>query len=190
MAIIDDEKKYIFIHVPKVAGISICRTLGHEPNNHSRLQVLQLSDAQRDYFKFMFVRNPYERLVVAYEYFLHNGRGAKCDKRMGAIVRQFSGFKPFVATLEVNLERYCKICSHFRPQEWWYDDSMDVVERYENLQDGFDSVCENRGITKRALLVENYTNTRPYAEYYDEKTRAIAANIYAADIKRYRYSFG
>ena len=67
-----DEKKCIFFHIPKTAGISLVKALfgdldwGHRDVNY----YINVFDKKRfnDYFKFTFVRNPYDRLFSAYSF--------------------------------------------------------------------------------------------------------------------------
>ena len=79
-----DKYKCIFIHVPKVAGTSIERSIFE--TNKWLIGHVKASDYIRidknkfeSYFSFGFVRNPYDRVVSAYHY-LKNGGGNENDE--------------------------------------------------------------------------------------------------------------
>ena len=75
--IIDHESKFIFVAVAKTACTSIHRsfeiTQDPEPNiYHMHLKdIIKTNPEAKGYFKFGFVRNPYDRLVSAYHDFKH-----------------------------------------------------------------------------------------------------------------------
>ena len=72
--IIDDEHKYIFIHIPKVAGESIKNKLGGAqlPHHLPAKGIQQQFPAKwNSYYKFSFVRNPWSWLVSLYHFKIH-----------------------------------------------------------------------------------------------------------------------
>jgi len=69
--IIDDEHKYIFIHIPKVAGESIKNKLGGAqlPHHLPAKGIQQQFPAKwNSYYKFSFVRNP----LIIYQQRVYN----------------------------------------------------------------------------------------------------------------------
>ncbi|MFO8053169.1 MAG: sulfotransferase family 2 domain-containing protein [Candidatus Omnitrophota bacterium] len=81
--------KFIFLHIPKTAGSSVAATLKRNLNKndlllcpHTKAVRLKLTakDKWKDYFKFTFVRNPWDRMVSAY-FFLRNFRNRKIGKK-------------------------------------------------------------------------------------------------------------
>ena len=76
--IINDEHKYIFIHVPKVAGESIKNKLGGAQTPHhlpAKGIQEQFPTKWDSYYKFSFVRNPWSWLVSLYHFKLHIDSG-------------------------------------------------------------------------------------------------------------------
>ncbi|WP_417698442.1 sulfotransferase family 2 domain-containing protein, partial [Psychromonas sp.] len=64
--------KCIFIHIPKTAGTSILMTLIGKDSlkDHSNYYDFKRINSVKfkKYYKFCFVRNPYDRAVSLYEY--------------------------------------------------------------------------------------------------------------------------
>ena len=62
-----DRYRCIFVHIPKAAGMSVCRSLfGNLAGGHATLADYQIIFARAEferYFKFTFVRNPWDRFV-------------------------------------------------------------------------------------------------------------------------------
>ena len=67
---ISDEYKALFTHIDKTGGSSITCMLnngGKEETNHKhKPMVNMINSSNKDYFKFAFVRNPYERILSKY----------------------------------------------------------------------------------------------------------------------------
>ena len=83
---ISHKKKFIFIHIPKTAGMTIVNTLepyrdeeqskiGHW-NQSSYANILSINE----YYQFSFVRNPWDRLCSAF-FFLQRGGINKSDQK-------------------------------------------------------------------------------------------------------------
>lgn len=70
-----DHYRYLFIHITKTAGTSVAISLfGELPYHYTAVQyrVIYGRKTFNRYFKFAFVRNPWDRLYSAYS-FLKNG---------------------------------------------------------------------------------------------------------------------
>ena len=65
----------VFIHIPKAAGTSLTRTLFDSPSRHLHYTEYQRTNPRKfqQYFKFTFVRNPYDRLFSAYTFLKKGG---------------------------------------------------------------------------------------------------------------------
>ena len=197
------EFKCVFIHIPKTGGISIADKLGipKEKQGHKSLKGFQ--SYKDDYFKFCFVRNPWDRFISCYFYFKKYGRKLGSDISSGKIINKFNDFDDFVNSFnkirgisEPNfMDRFKSKTkefnsSHFYNQMYWIDKKIDFIGRFENLQSDFNIVCDKIGIENKNLSWENKSKHKHYTEYYNDRTRKIVGKIYKKDIIYFGYKFG
>ena len=189
---ISHEHKCIFVHIPKTAGVSIYKIFGtkRRQQNHDTLEKYnRYQDPRRkNYFKFCFVRNPWDRFLSTYFYLKKGGRGGKGDVRDAKILNQFENFKEFVGNFDKIKNDLAD--RHFYEQFFWMDDRLDYIGKVENLQNDFNFICDKIGIERHKLPHKNPTKHKHYTEYYDDETREIVAKKYAKDIEYFKYEFG
>ena len=188
--------KFIFIHIPKTGGTSIEKVLSrYQTNNESRVHIplgYYDNSLYRDYYKFVFVRNPWEKLVSQYFFTqkLKEKRGLPpYNKSFKEFILEITGWsKEFV-----NLKNYKPWKSPWQ-LPWIYDNSnnvaIDFIGRFENLQQDFDHITSELNIPKKKLPRKNKSKHKHYTEYYDDETRQIVAEKYAKDIEYFGYEFG
>ncbi len=160
------------------------------------------------FFKFAFVRNPWDRLVSSYHYL---GFDAKCS------------FAEFVQKRSKNPDKRT-YGLHFISQSDFLEDEngevcVDFVGRFESISADFLTVAEqlnlqsvdlphrnqgNRRDSDPSLLTGlkyllkmqryqfvKFKNTkRHYTDYYDQKTRSVVGKLFEKDIENFGYSFG
>ena len=201
-------KKFVFVHIFKTAGTSITdsfarfcyRPESFRPSNwmaflstnwrkiHSipikkHATALQIRAALDDeifdsFFKFSFVRNPWDWQVSLYHYILDRpqNRGHEETKKMGS-------FRSFVFSRE-------KLT--FTQTGCLVDESgnllVDFVGKFENLDQDFQSICHKVGISASLPHINKSKRTN-YQDYYDAETRDLTARLYAEDIERFGYTF-
>jgi hypothetical protein len=188
-----DQHKCIFIHIPKAAGTSIARTLFGQGSRHVPWFEYQKANQRKfaRYFKFTFVRNPWDRLVSSY-LFLRNGGLSDADAKWAAEnLNGYSDFGQFVRgwVTEENVWTWV----HFKPQHHFICDSggrvrVDFVGRFESIEDDF-AYISARMNCPRQLAKVNVGDRRHYTSYYDDETREIVRRAYARDIHLFEYSF-
>lgn len=193
-----DERKCIFVHITKCAGISVGMSLfGNLGGGHLRVTHYQLIFSKRefeDYFKFTFVRNPWDRLVSAFQ-FLKKGGTNKVDRAWSqANLTSFPDFHSFV-TNWVN-RKNVNSWKHFVPQYKFVCDpgsqtpKVDFVGRFECLHEDFAHVQKELGIhTSLQHLNQTEGSKKDYREYYTDKTRNIVADVYQEDVRIFGYDF-
>jgi len=204
---INHDKKYIFLHLPKTAGSSIKKVLlkGEEGKNtehtvgHPHLWEYKNNlggNGLGNYFKFAITRNPFDRLVSSFFYISADSQWIPDIRMRKQFNLENSSFSFFVKnTLKLILKDPSLRPRHFKPQaDFFYGDQtncpLDLVGKFENLQEDFNTVCDRIGIPKQKLPHENKSKHKHYTEYYDDETRQIVAERYAKDIEHFGYRFG
>lgn len=216
---ISHHDKCLFVHVPKCAGQSIelffLERIGLDWQRRAplllrhndepalgppRLAHLKASEyvalkwmtqAQFDgYFKFTFVRNPWDRVASFYRFL---GFDRLCS---------FSGF------VDRHLPRQLEKKGWFLcPQAEYLQNGdgallVDFVGRFENLAQDFATACERMGIDGAQLPhvndsrksrpgIKHWLRRRPlpYREMYDARTRARVGDLYRSDAEAFGYTF-
>ncbi|MGE0668952.1 MAG: sulfotransferase family protein [Sphingomonadales bacterium] len=188
-----DAHAAIFIHIPKSAGVSVKRSLGISGLGHEDYLTFRSASPRkcRDYFKFAFVRNPWDRLLSAYS-FLAAGGMPRFDTQLSArLMSGVTGFEHFVLD---RLERPdVRDVLHFRPQFSFISDEsgvprMDFVGRLETIDADFAHICERLGLAA-PLQRHNVSRHPDYRSAYTPEMHDVAARLYARDIELFGYSF-
>lgn len=208
--LVSESHRFIFVHVQKTAGTSITellRPLALQPpggrlnrlasdlglvhdwrrcqfRKHAPLKRAERvlpADLFSSFYKFAFVRNPWDRLVSWYEFVLQD-TGHKRHRR----VRRLPGFDEFVRS-ELGRPRRA---------QWWMLTGrdgrlgIDFAGRFERLEADVAAVCARLGIPSRTLPHVNRTRPRaPYQQYYTPALAALVRERWAPEIEAFGYSF-
>jgi len=206
--LISDAHRFVFVHVQKTAGTSmvenleayanpvirsksgsLLRALGL-PRNHRRYKFREhasIVDARRRmpgelfdaYFKFGFVRNPWDRLVSEY-----NAALKKRKHRRHRRIARLGGFEAFI--------RHEIARGKFFQTRLLCDENgaiaVDFVGRFERLERDYGEVCRRLGI-EAPLAVRNAFDHCHYREYYTKRTRQLVEHAWARDIELFEYEF-
>lgn len=188
-----DERKCIFIHIPKTAGTSVTRALFGSESRHVPWNQYYETNCRKfsRYFKFTFVRNPWDRLLSAYT-FLKRGGMDPADAAWAKLhLSEFTTFEQFVHEW-VN-EENIRSWVHFVPQHHWVCDmsfrcTMDFVGRMENIDRDFRFISDKLGVSAE-LACTNRTRSDHYSRHYTGDMRDRVAQVYSDDIRLFDYSF-
>ena len=188
------QHKAIFVHIPKAAGTSVGAALfGKCRRTHQSWDwYYHCCPSQFDqFFKFTFVRNPFDRLVSAFCYLQHGGQStSESDRRFQR--KHLSKYKTFADFVKHGLqEKAIQQWSHFVPQHRFIaskDDTImvDFVGRVENLDNDFSHVAKKLGIDAK-LMHTNKSKREDYPDYYDPTTQRLALEFYAKDFELLGY---
>jgi hypothetical protein len=207
--LISHSKRFIFVHVPKAAGMSVTHALGRFDDYLIRKKIWR-----------RLVRPltpPSLRQRVRRQF--HVGHLTAQDIR--AFVPDFDGLFRFAFVrnpwdLHVSLYQYVRR-TPVHPQHAFYKDKtfedylsvqaapaagrqahflcdgsgallVDFVGRFERLEDDFRSVCKKIGV-EAELPHLNRSRRDTYRSYYTAATRELVARIDRRDIELFDYSF-
>ena len=188
-----DSSRSIFIHVPKTGGTSIGEALyGYAAGHHTCAEFRDSNPNKFHlYFKFSFVRNPWDRLVSAY-FHLKSESGVPINVAwFRDNLSKYRDFEHFVheGLSSPNVSSWV----HFRPQVDFITDSVgkvlvDFVGHFEDIQIDFSHVAQRVGI-RNSLPWANKSCHEHYISYYSDDTREIVRQFYQKDVEVLGYDF-
>ncbi len=183
-----DRHQAIFIHIPKAAGTSVGEALfGPGKSTHHHWEFYRSYDARKfaNYYKFTFVRNPFDRLVSAYFYLQQTGkRTSRKDRQFRD--RHLSGYGSFKEFVCTGLNRpEIKCWGHFVPQSRFIasDDleiQVDFVGRVESMTQDFVTVATTLGLPTQ-IAHTNKSQRDHFSKYYDSESEGIVREHYRKD---------
>lgn len=189
-----DENRAIFIHLPKTAGTSISRQLGLPTSRHISADQYRVANSRKfdSYFKFAFVRNPYDRLVSSYAFLKRGGMNDDDAQFARQKVLPFESFEHFL------IEGFARDPAtrnwvHFRPQRFFICELsgrnlMDFTGRFEKISEDYAFVA-GRLNKPEELPVSNASERDDYRSAYSPATLEIARHYYAEDLTIFGYNF-
>ena len=196
--VISDRHRCIFVHIQKTGGASIEALLlrgdpaavasAPDGRRHAPARaIVPIAGGERwrAYFKFAFVRNPWDRLVSWY----HMCMQVSSPNAFARYVReQAPTFEDFVLRATSGMGARTTV----NQIDYVTDESgapiVDFVGRYETLRDDFARVCEKLGVAFDLPHVNRSAHGH-YRDYYSEATKAVVAERFARDIAHFGYRF-
>jgi len=139
------------------------------------------------YFRFAFVRNPWDRLVSCWLDKVVKLNHYQFSEEKLAKMQDFKNFVDHVAQIDI------QTCNdpHIRLQATMIDlNHVDFVGRFERFEADFLKVLDVLGIGEIEIPKKNASqNRKTYHEYYNEATKQKVAEIYKKDIQIFSYQF-
>jgi hypothetical protein len=193
----DDLLRAIFVHVPKTGGTSVRAGLYGTDTTHVPLSRFLAFDPDRHarYFKFAFVRNPWNRVHSAWRYLSAKvGNVSFPDGRWAT--EHLSGldtFERFVRALDDGRRRRTILrWVHFRPQVDWLripgrpGHGCDFIGRFESIDEDFRHVCARLGVERRLPFLRA-SKGGPERSPYTAALADRVGELYAADVATFGY---
>ncbi len=206
--LISDEKAFVFVHIEKTAGTSITsallpHSLGQPSGKWASLRRAfglprdyhgykfpmhgGLIEAEKKlppvlykrYYKFAFVRNPWDRLVSEYNAAIKKNRRRRHQK-----IKAMANFSEYV-DYEIRRD---KLQQHPLILNSSGEIGLDYTGRFENLVDDFNHVCETLDLEVRLEKLNAFQHV-DYQQYYDQATQDKVRHHWARDIELLGYDF-
>ncbi len=190
-----------FVHIPKNGGSTVTTAMRRKnllgqrlekgelvsSGNETITDILDHLGSEADtYFKFSFVRNPWDRFVSAYHY-------VRQRRPELTQVNCHSSFPAFVDAFNADPLPFLKI-RYFRPQ-WTYltDDegevALDKIGRFEQFDQDLYDILGKIGMRRSLIRHRKRTVRADYRDYYDAHRQDVIARVYDEDIELFDYSF-
>jgi hypothetical protein len=213
------KKQFLFIHVPKTAGNSIQNILRnysedniviqgkhqdgierfevtndkYEVTKHSTLKhYQQILDPPiyKKLFKFSTIRNPYERMI---SWYFSPHRGVREWVREDFInlvaavptLRDYIGLSS-ISSLEAIINKL-GLSINLKPPK--LDRDLDLLMRFESLEQDFKILCQKIDIPYEPLPIRNQSERQHYTHYFDGELKEIVANKFREEIEFGGYDF-
>jgi hypothetical protein len=133
----------------------------------------------QSFFKFAFVRNPFDRFV-SYCAFITRAQG-DFEQDPQRVMRHFIANPPHAHIL-------------FQQQHHFVTDERgellaDQIGRVEEMQQSYDEIARRIGIQTAQLERVNSSKRRDYREYYDDSLKGGVAALYSRDLELFGYDF-
>jgi hypothetical protein len=220
--LLSENKKFIFVHIPKNAGQSITSTLikycisdkekivtnligvrnyikvnsklkqylkfsfySHQFQDHEKAYRIKetLGSSYNSYFKFAFVRNPWDWIFSHYTYTLKNVR----HYRHKFVKDNFDNFNEYV-----EYECLHKRSKSYNQNNFIFDSSgaqiVDFIGKFENINNDFQAICDKLEIDEK-IPHFNQSNKVSYKQHYSERSKDLVRDLYLRDIELFDYKF-
>ena len=206
--LISDSHQFVFVHVRKAAGTSLRQILEQVslPKNnqlwykllsrngfavdyhkysfrkHSALieaEKSMPSEKYQSYFKFAFVRNPWDRLVSEFEYIKTQNTHSRHKKLSQMTFEDYITYQGQRAAAH----QFNVLCN----QQGQLD--LDYVGKFENLHESLKYISEKIKLDCTQIPHINKIKKQPFQNYYNKETEKKVAKIWAEDIEAFGYVF-
>lgn len=216
MSIVSDSHKFIYFSNGRCATGSIHGALRSLPkmksfdpakknksfwnkyNKHMPAKVMQkvIAPFKWNYFKFTFVRNPYDWVCSCYFFWVKMGRQPM--PKNGLMDMQC--FEEVVKYYSTEVGRRYDLTVPVRTQTSFIADIdgnllTDFIAKFENINEDWVTICDKIGVMDPPILsVQNSSKNkkRPYTDHYDRTPGAkdLVDEYWGIDVKNFGYEFG
>lgn len=143
-------------------------------------------DIYNPFYKFAFVRNPWDWQVSMYHFILQ-----ETSHIQHQVVKSMSSFEEYLEWVMETKNPFARGASKFQKDMVTDHEGnliVDFVGRFETLEQDFNYVCQLLNV-EAALPKLNRTSHRDYHSYYNATTRQIVEDYFKEDIQLFGYSF-
>jgi hypothetical protein len=175
-----DDWEQVGLFVEKTFPVPELAAIRHGHLTLRQVQPFLEPDDFNGFFKFGFVRNPFDRFVSFCSFMTR--KDGSFDRDPQGVMHHFLFVAPPWGRI------------HFQPQHIFFEDDhgrviADHIGRVEEMQSGFDAACRRIGIPSRPLDKVNASRRGDYRDYYTPELREAVAKLYARDLDLFGYQF-
>jgi len=211
MISVSNKYKAVFFHIPKTGGIYTefilsehydfdmpsvsCRGECNKPIEVNNMPINSdlITNLERDfpewksYYKFTFIRNPYDRAISSYEYIMQKYNDSRIPK---AIKEENVDFKSFYCNYKkYNLSSFINNHAFSSQYATLVNIKMDYYANFKNLNEEINIILQKIGVedyNKHSYLLEeniklNSTIKKDITSYYDNETLKIVNELFKED---------
>ena len=176
----EEDMEQVGLFVEKRFSLPQLSEIGHGHLSVNQVRPVLGEQVFNSYFKFAFVRNPFDRFISYCAFMSRDNGRFEADPQ---------AFMRFIIRDRARLQHLL-----FRPQFEMLCDAegrlaMDRIGRVENMQTDYESICARIGVQAQPLAQVNASRHRHFAEYYDDELREMVATVYARDLELFGYRF-
>lgn len=176
----DDDLEQVGLFVNKRFPFEELAAIKHGHITLEQIRPFLGEQAFAEYFKFAFVRNPFDRFV-SYCAFMTRADGAFLKNPQQVMRYILFQARPLQHVL-------------FQPQHTFVTDAegrllADRIGRVEDMQASYDAICERIGIPTASLGQVNTSRRGSYRDYYDQALIDGVADFYRRDLELFGYEF-
>ncbi len=210
------EYQAIFISIPKVASSSMLLFCSHLLkleipegsgvhqyfDNHPSLAREDLSaNKYANYWKFCFVRNPWDRLVSCYLNKIKDDpdytrktfiNGVHFTFHRYGLFEAGMSFADFVQAVVTIPDEEAD--SHFCSQHVFILDEkneylVDFIGKFEQIKTDLEVICDRLGVSNFELPHRKKSERQPYQDYYTPGLIELVAERYSRDLELFNYQY-
>jgi hypothetical protein len=175
-----EDLEQVKLYVDKSFPWPALAALGHGHVSLRQLRPVLPPDEFAGFFKFAFVRNPFDRFVSFCAFMTRETDVFQRDPR--AVMRHLLFVAPPVNHIV------------FQPQHQFVTDGAgelltDMIGRVEEMQQSYDEICARIHIPSAELGRANASRHEEYRGYYDQQLIDGVARLYGRDLELFGYDF-
>lgn len=183
-----DDRKFIFLSIPKTGSRSIqdylqnfgiCTKRGWTPNHNNYKQVMkELGKERQEYFKFAFFRNPWSLLISIF-FWNRYKHGLPLNKK--TVIEWLNAYRGGDSYVSYLFDEEGNI-------------ALDFIGKLENINKDLKIVCEKINIPVPEKIFhtgkQNITGRVHYTAYYDIPLKERVQDMFSKSLSVLKYKFG
>jgi hypothetical protein len=213
-------RKLVFVHIQKTGGDTVSRLMGEsipdifcfKAKHESAVKAAAELKCWNEYFKFAFVRNPWDRLVswysmirdaetIRWHQILTNQRRrshfrqTRENKLWRYVLDNSSTFEEFIinCTDEIEVDEGVHYSFAYNQLDYIADSNddllVDFIGRFESFGSDLYKVYNRLGLELGSIPHENRSVRGHYSTFYTPETETIVRKRFQRDIEYFGYKF-